>query len=115
MHAFPIRIVWLVFVCGLVCQSAAGAESERSKSGEVVGVVTAKGDIWLDVKPERGETERYLPRWVGGSPREGGGLDRRMIRKLREIGLGDRVRLRWVFEDRRRVVEIARESGEKGK
>jgi hypothetical protein len=75
------------------------------KSGEVTGVVTAKGDRWVDVKPDgEGPTERYTSRWVGG--REGG-PDRDQLRAIVELKKGGRVRVLWQYQERKLIVELS--------
>ena len=82
------------------------------KSGVVEGTITAKGETWIEVKPLGDRpAERYVPRWIGGMPNQGGGLDKDMLRALSQFKIGDRVRLEWIYEERKRVVKIARLEG----
>jgi hypothetical protein len=76
----------------------------EKKSGIVEGTIVAKGEEWIDVKPDGGgPVERYMPRWVGG------GLERPMLDTLRKMTkTGDRVRVKWQYEERKRVVDIER-------
>jgi len=78
----------------------------EQKEGAAEGTVVARGDAWIDVKPAQGYTERYMPRWIGGMPKDGGGLDRDMLRALGQLKVGDAVRVRWVYDERKRVVEV---------
>ena len=80
-----------------------GLDSE--KEGEVTGKIVAKAPAgqWMDVKPEAGPTERYTPKWVGGND---GGLDKDMLRKMAERRVGDVVKVKWTYAERKRVVEL---------
>jgi hypothetical protein len=80
---------------------------EKKKSGTVAGVLTAKGSNWIEVRADGEEKgRRYVPHWVGGAPKDGGGPDRKMVRKIKELEVGTRVRLEWEFEERPRVVKV---------
>src|SRR5262245_23237271 len=106
-------------------QLSAGAEKTfaadepkkaEAKSGSVVGVVSAKGENWIEVKADGEEkARRYVPNWVGGAPAQGGGPDKAMIKVIRETPMGARVKLDWKFEERARVVkiEILKKDGDK--
>jgi hypothetical protein len=82
-------------------------ESEKSRKGMVTGVVTAKGENWIEVKGDGEErARRYVPHWLGGAPATGGGPDKEMVARIKEIPIHSRVKLDWVFEERPRVVKI---------
>ena len=80
-----------------------GTDAPKVKAGTLVGVVTEKGDAWIRVKPEEGESQRFMPRWIGGKD---GGLDKEMVRKIGTVRVGDKVRVEWVNEERLRVVAL---------
>ncbi|MBA4388189.1 MAG: hypothetical protein C0404_09425 [Verrucomicrobia bacterium] len=76
------------------------------KSGTVGGEVADRGDNWIDVKAASGDVERYMPKWVGGAPKDGGGFDKDMVKKLAGFKAGDKVTIKWIYDERKRVVEI---------
>jgi len=76
------------------------------KSGTTTGVVTAKRPQWLEVRPEGGPAQRYMPKWIGGMPADGGGLDKEMIKAIGERKVGDKVKVSWIYEERLRVTAI---------
>ena len=79
----------------------------EARKGEVTGVVTAKGDNWIEVKADGEEKARkYVPHWRGGNPDKGGGLDKAMIAEIKKLPLKSRVRIEWAFEERPRVEKI---------
>jgi hypothetical protein len=94
---------------GFTWASVALAEDKKpdEKSGTVAGVVTAKGEGFLEVKGDGEEKgRRYVPEWKGGAPAQGGGLDKDMLKLIKEVKVGDRVRLEWKFDERARVVKL---------
>jgi hypothetical protein len=110
---------WLFGRLGRIC--ARKAEDDRGKepakkSGAAVGVLKAKGKDWVEVLADGEErARRYVPRWIGGAPQDGGGPDKEMLKVIRGLKVGSRVRLRWEFDERPRVVkvEVLRAGGRK--
>ena len=89
--------------------AAAGQDDKKTdkKAGKVTGVLLGKGENWVEVKADGEERpRRYVPHWVGGAPAQGGGPDKAMVRKIRELKLGSRLRLEWEFAERARVVKV---------
>src|SRR5947209_13494201 len=82
-------------------------KAEKERKGTVTGVVTAKGDNWIEVKADGEEkARRYVPNWKGGQPKDGGGPDKDVVAKIKETPLKARVRLEWTFHERPRVEKI---------
>ena len=80
---------------------------EEGRKGTVTGLVTSKGDNWIEVKADGEEKGRkYFPHWVGGNPAQGGGPDKKMIAEIKKTPLKSRVSLEWLFEERPRVEKI---------
>ncbi len=77
------------------------------KTGVVTGEIVDKGEHWIDVKAD-GDTavERYSPRWVGGSPKEGGALEKDMVRKLGDLKVGEKVKINWTYDDRKCATQV---------
>ena len=81
----------------------------KEKAGTVVGTVVVKDDAWVDIKPEGGgPTERYTARWIGKGPKEGGGFDKEMIHVIAALAIGSKVRAKWTYDERKRVIQIER-------
>ncbi|HEX2951997.1 MAG TPA: hypothetical protein VHV83_20885 [Armatimonadota bacterium] len=78
------------------------------KSGTITGVVVAKEANWIDVKTDGndGVVQRYMPRWIGGAPNQGGGFDKTVLQAIAERKVGDHVQLSWTFDERLRVVQL---------
>jgi hypothetical protein len=98
-----------VVLAGAVGAGEKDRKKERParKSGAVVGILTAKGPAWIEVKAD-GEVKarRYVPHWRGGAPKDGGGPDKKTLAVLRGLKVGSRVRLEWSFEERARIDKI---------
>lgn len=105
------RIVSLVaLTVGCVLFSSVTAEEpkkEAAKKGTVTGIVTAKAANWIEVKSDGEEKgRRFIPNWRGGAPKDGGGPDKEMVAKLKDVPLKARVRVEWIFEEHYRVVKV---------
>ena len=96
----------LVAVGCCAVTAAQDARPER-RGGTIVGLVSARDKNWIEVRAEGEEKpRRYVPHWVGGAPRDGGGPDKKMVEAIARVKVGSRVRIRWEFEERPRVVQI---------
>jgi len=70
-------------------------------SGTVVDRTSEGKDVSIDVKPDGQPTERYLPNWVAG------GWNKEVCAAIAATNIGDKVKLRWYYDERRRVVELS--------
>lgn len=103
-----------LLVLGLWCSFCVGADDKKDadkkdaeKSGTVVGILAAKTDNTIDVKADGEEKpRRYVPQWVGDAPAQGGGFDKTMLKTIKELKVGSRIRLEWKYEERPRVVKV---------
>ena len=85
----------------------AAKQGGEGRKGTVTGVVTAKGENWIEVKGDGEEkARRYVPHWRGGAPAAGGGPDKEVVARIKEIPVNSRVKLDWVFEERPRVEKV---------
>jgi hypothetical protein len=105
MHA--MRLTLLVFALAVTGFAADDPKKDGEKRGTVTGVVTAKGDNWIEVKADGEErARRYVAHWRGGNPKDGGGPDKETVAKIKEVPLKARIRLEWSFQERPRVEKI---------
>jgi hypothetical protein len=101
-----LAVALLASLCGVEPQ-AGEKKKEDKRGGTVVGVLTEKGKDFIKVKsPGEEEARRYVPHWVGGTPAQGGGFDKKILKLFEGLKVGDRVRLEWNFEERPRVISI---------
>jgi hypothetical protein len=74
--------------------------------GKLVGAVVAKGRAWVDIRSPSGKVERYIPRWIGGMPRDGGGPEGRTVQALSQLQVGGHVSVEWYVNDHLRIENI---------
>lgn len=105
-----LRVYSVVFLVGAMLVQSGQTREEKTapkKKGTVVGILSTKGENWIEVKADGEEKgRRYVPHWRGGLPKDGGGLDKQMLAEFRKIKVGSRVRIEWIFEERPRVEKI---------
>ena len=90
-----------------IVKKANGANKDEVRKGSVTGVVTAKGDNWIEVKADgEARARRYVPHWRGGLPNQGGGPDKEIVAEIKKVPVNGRVKLDWSFEERPRVEKI---------
>jgi len=97
----------LAIVAVFLAAPTSRAEEAAHEAGTVVGVLTAKGDNYIMVRPDgEHESRKYIPRWIGGMPKDGGKFDPAIMSAIREVAVNSRVKVNWVFEERLRVTAI---------
>jgi hypothetical protein len=111
------RITLAGFLTAALIGVSAADEKKKDepRKGAVTGLVTGKGDNWIEVKADGEEKARkYVPHWRGGAPKDGGGPDKEMVARIKGVPVKSRVRLEWEFEERPRVVklEVLKKAGE---
>lgn len=79
----------------------------KTTSGTLVGTLTGKGDAWIEIKTDGEKPWRYVPNWIGGAPKNGGGWDKSMVQTINNLKVGARIRVEWRYEQRRRLVKVA--------
>ena len=81
----------------------------KTRFGTVTGIVTAvepapKGALpCFDLKPiSRGPTERYAPNWDFAAK----SFDKNFTRALAAMNVGDKVKVNWNYDERKRAAQI---------
>jgi len=80
-------------------------ERDEVRRGRVAGTVhhmEFKNGVVV-LYDEEGEVHELRPRWIGGAH---GGLDEPMLKKIRHLRHGDRVRIGWIREEGRRIAAV---------
>lgn len=108
LHRFlAVGLLMVGFTIATGAQEKKEVKKDEARKGTVTGIVTAKGDNFLEIKADGEEkARRYVPHWKGGAPAQGGGPDKEMVAKIKETPVNARVRIEWVFEERPRVEKI---------
>ena len=81
----------------------------EKKEGTTAGTVTIVKDSWFEIKTSvDGKTlmERFMPKWSGKGPNEGGGLDKELLKEIGTLKIGDTVSVNWTYDERKRVTKI---------
>jgi uncharacterized OB-fold protein len=106
--AGTVLVTWAAGQSALAAGDTATVPPKAGESGVVTGVVTAKGDAWIDVKAAGAEkAERYTALWKGGLPNRGGGPDADMVAAIAKVKIGDRVEVKWTTDERKRVIGLS--------
>lgn len=69
--------------------------------GEIVSLEKGK----LVLKTKDGNL-LFMAHWRGGNPKDGGGLDKETLAKLEHFKAGQKVKIGWTWEERRRIEQI---------
>ncbi len=76
------------------------------KSGNLYGILSSKGEAWIEVIEDDGLVDRYLAPWQGESPSRGGGFHLKTLDKFKDLVVGNRVHLNWFWDGHLRVYKI---------
>lgn len=89
-------------------QRTPGKDGEKNAAakGVVIGVVIAKGKDWVQIKSVSGKQEKYIPEWVGGAPKDGGGPNKDVVKQIAGVNVGDKVSAEWYVNDHLRLKGI---------
>ena len=84
---------------------ARAADYKEGDKGSYVGTVSEKSANWVRVKNDTA-SEQFMPKWIGGVPKDGGGFDKDMVGKIKDLNVGDKVEVTWEFSEHLRAVDI---------
>ena len=59
--------------------------------GTTEGILSAKGDTWIELLDDGDFLHRFIPLWTGGGPANGGTFDQGMLRVIGDLVVGNRV------------------------
>ncbi len=74
--------------------------------GTLEGVVTARTEAWVNVKPDKGDPQKLLFPWAGLTPQDAAKLDQKLMKKIGRTAVGDKAQLTWEISDAKRVVDV---------
>jgi hypothetical protein len=81
--------------------------NEQPRSGVAEGILTGKGEGFILVRADgERESTRLLPRWIGGTPKQGGGIDKQMLLIFQQLVVGSRLKVAWIYDEHYRAVKI---------
>ena len=76
------------------------------EKGRIKGILTSKGEAWVEVKDDLGYAHRYLAPWSGKIGAYNGSFNSEIINQINELIVGNRVSLDWELNDHLRVIGI---------
>lgn len=77
------------------------------KDGQLNGILSSKGEAWVEVIEDNGLLNRYLAPWHGGSPSRGGGFYSKTLDTFKDLVVGNRVKLDWFWDGHLRVKTVS--------
>jgi hypothetical protein len=72
----------------------------------VEGLVTARTDLGIVVKPDNGDPQNLLFPWAGVPKEDVAKLDQKALKRASQAKVGDRVRGTWEISDAKRMVDV---------
>jgi len=82
-------------------------DAKEGRKGSVIGILVKKEKNAIEVRADGEEAPRkYVPQWVGGQPKDGGGPDKAMLKSFQSLKIGSRVEVQWLYEERLRVMSV---------
>jgi hypothetical protein len=81
--------------------------------GTVAGTVIENSSASLTIRTDEDSPRKlkFAPQWVGGSPADGGGLDQAMQKTMGNLKPGQKVQVKWVYQERLHAVSITVNGG----
>jgi hypothetical protein len=81
--------------------------------GTVTGTVLESdaGSATIRTDEDSPRKLKFAPQWVGGSSAEGGGLDQAMQKAMEKLKPGQKVQVKWVYQERLRALSITPSGG----
>ena len=65
-----------------------------------------KGSVTIQTNEDTPRKLKFAPQWVGGNTDEGGGLDQAMQKTMAKLKPGQKVQIKWAFQERLHAVSI---------
>lgn len=94
---FVLCSFWLFWLAGTPSFSLAD-------KGTMEGILSAKGETWIEVLDDGDFLHRFIPQWIGEGPANGGSFDQAMIQLIAELVVGNRVQIVWAHDGHLRVL-----------
>ena len=86
---------------------------KEGDEGTLAGTVTDhdSGFVTILTDEDTPRKLKFTPQWIGGSTDQGGGLDQAMQKKMANLKPGQKVQIKWTFQERLRAVTITVNGG----
>ena len=80
-------------------------EGTKGTKGTSEGEIVSKEKGKLVVHTKDGNL-LFMAHWRGGNPADGGGMDKETLAKLEHFKAGQKVKIGWIWQERRRIESI---------
>jgi len=105
-YCHRILLLLSFFTCITVGQAKPEPTPDQT-SGTITGIIVQKDGPKITVEaPE--QRLKLIPHWRGGMPKDGGGFDEKIVKKLERYEVGDSVQIEWEFSEHYRINSIRR-------
>lgn len=102
--------IWFLLFFGVLSLTA--VQESFLREGLVRGILSAKGEAWVEVKNDNGYLHRYLAPWHGDGPSKGGGFDPATLARIKQLVVGNRVNVTWFWDGHLRLISVENEMPE---
>jgi len=69
------------------------------------GILSSKGDTWIEVLDDGNYLHRFIPEWIGLGPANGGRFNQSIIDLIDRLIVGNRIKVEWFFDQHLRVLD----------
>ena len=74
-------------------------------AGTMEGILSSKGDTWIEVLDDGNYLHRFIPEWIGQGPANGGSFKPETILLINDLVVGNRISVRWSMDQHLRLVD----------
>ena len=74
-------------------------------AGTMEGILSSKGDTWIEVLDDGNYLHRFIPEWIGQGPANGGSFKPEKILLINDLVVGNRISVRWSMDQHLRFVD----------
>jgi hypothetical protein len=89
------------------------ADFKDGDEGTFAGTVLENSSASVTIRTDEDSPRKlkFAPQWIGGSPAEGGGLDQAMQKIMEKLKPGQKVQVKWLYQERLHAVSITPSGG----
>jgi len=106
LPTFQIGILFKRLYCGIIfCICLFLGPVCLANSGVMEGILSSKGDTWIEVLDDGNYLHRFIPEWIGQGPANGGTFEPKTIELLNDLVVGNRISVRWSMDEHLRLLD----------
>ncbi len=81
------------------------AISLLAERGSIRGILSSKGDTWIEILDDQDQSFRFIPEWAGKGPANGGKFKTETIEMIEQLIVGNRVEVKWMHDGFLRILD----------